>query len=463
MKTLLFLVLLSFSLFAVIPAAGAQETNAYNSGEPAGSSEAAAIADAANISAMAARGKYLTVKIAVSGPGDELYLWWGHIGLIIEDGLSGKKLFYDWGVFDFEKENFYRNFAFGRLLYSCSVSPEDYANIHNIETNRDLTLYTLDLPPEVKTELLLFAENNVLPENRDYLYHHFRDNCATRVRDIIDRAVGGTFKARYGEAPGRLTLRQHVRRHSWFSPFWDWAFSFLMGRDIDKPTTVWEEMFLPSEIALRCKDFTYTDSSGRERQLVSEVEVLNRAVGRPGTAEIPPPSYREPILGFLLAITLGFLRWKSGTRGGKNPLRERHILGAAQAVLGLFFGVMGLILFFMCFFTTHDYTFHNSNVLFVNPLLLAAVPLGLIAAFGKNPKKHQTSVVLLKALWTIVFLAGFFTVVLRFFPGFYQHNQPTQILVLPFAFVLSLIPDVLRTIKGRHQRHTAHDRHLTGQ
>jgi len=382
---------------------------------------------------LAARGKYLTVKIAVAGPGDELYFWWGHIGLVVEDALSGQDLFYDWGVFSFDTENFYLDFALGRPNYCCTVSPADAAIAGYFYTNRDLTFYTLDLPPEVKTELLLFAENNVLPENRNYRYHHFRDNCATRVRDIIDRAVGGAFKTSYGEAPGRYTLRQHVRRHTWFSPFWDWFFSFCMGQGIDRPATVWEEMFLPSEIAVRAGEFRYTDAAGVERQLVSQVEVLNKAEGRPGTADIPPKHWFGELavgLGIAALFVIVKLKLKRGAR---------CVLGISQAALGLFFGAMGLVLFFMSFFTNHDYTYHNSNLLFVNPLLLAAVPLGLIAAFTKNPQKQNTAERFLCALWTVVFLGGVASIVIRFFPAFYQQNQPVQALVLPFAFVLSCI------------------------
>ena len=409
----------------------------------------------------AARGKYLTVKIAVAGPGDEIYLWWGHIGLVIEDALSGKKLFYDWGAFSFDTENFYLDFTLGRLFYSCTVSPADYTIARIIRENRDLTLYTLDLPPEAKTELLLFAENNVLPENRNYLYHHFRENCATRVRDIIDRAVGGNFKSRYADAPGRFTLRQHVRRHTWFSPFWDWILNFLMGGGIDQSITVWEEMFLPSEIAMRASEFTYTDALGTERRLVSDVEIMSLAKGRPGTAAIPPRRWiKELLLGLGIALlfavlklkTAGFFTGKLGKKHNRAFLfkteQARYIFGAAQAAFSLFFGGTGFLLFFLSFFTSHDYTYHNYNLFFVNPLLLAAVPLALVFAFGKDPKKRRNSERFLHVLWTIVFLGGIASIAIRFFPGFYQQNQPTQALVLPAAFVLSIIPGwFLRLIK----------------
>ncbi|MDR1930684.1 MAG: DUF4105 domain-containing protein [Treponema sp.] len=384
----------------------------------------------------ALRGEYLTLKAAVVGPGDELYLWWGHIGLVVEDALSGESRFYDWGVFNFEKENFFTNFALGRLLYSCAAGPAEANYARNFKTNRDITLYTLDLPPEVKTEIFLKMENNILPENRDYWYHHFKDNCSTRVRDFIDLAVGGAFKERYGEAPGRFTLRQHVRRHTWFSPFWDWLLNFLMGRDIDRPITVWEEMFLPSEVGRNIAGFRYTGPDGTERKLVSSVEVLNTAAGRPVVLEEPPRRWTGSLAAGLCAAALFVFL----TLGGKKQKLFRTLSGLGQAFLGLFFGTAGSLLFFMSFFTDHDYCYHNSNLLFVNPLFFAALPLGLICAFSGGAARRFRAGTALKALWTCVFLGGLLSMVIKCFPGFYQQNQATQALIMPAALALSFIP-----------------------
>ena len=68
------------------------------------------------------RGDDLTLKVAVMGPGDELYFWWGHIALVIEDAATGEARFFDYGLFSFENAHFFTNFALGRLLYSCGVS-----------------------------------------------------------------------------------------------------------------------------------------------------------------------------------------------------------------------------------------------------------------------------------------------------------------------------------------------------
>jgi hypothetical protein len=383
------------------------------------------------------RGDHLTLKIAVMGPGDELYFWWGHIGLIIEDRITGKARFYDYGLFSFENDHFFVNFAFGRLLYSCGASPAETNIRAYIRANRDVTIYTLDLPPETRAEIQGFAETNILPENRDYYYHHFRDNCATRIRDILDLATDGQFKERFKAAPGRYTLRQHVRRHTWFSPFFDWLLNCLMGQDIDTPLTIWEELFLPAEIGSRIVDFQYHDREGNPRKLVSSVEVRNRAVNRPAILAAPPQQWiRSLLVGLCIAGAMGVIQ---GLRRSR-PALYRLLGGLSQSALGLFFGITGSILFFMSFFTNHDYTYHNSNILFINPLLLGAIPLGFILAFGKEAKNRLWAEHLLKALWSVMLFGSILSMVIKLFPGFYQQNQVSQALVLPFALILSGIP-----------------------
>ena len=387
----------------------------------------------------------LTIRVSVMGPGDELYFWWGHIALIIEDRAADEKKLYDYGLFSFENDNFFVNFAFGRLLYSCGVSRAEPNIAEYILTNRDVTFYTLDLPRETKERVREFAEVNVRPENRDYWYHHFKDNCATRIRDIIDLATGGQFSEAFLDEPGRFTLRQHVRRHTWFNPLMDWFLNFAMGQDIDVPVTVWQEMFLPAEIGRRIADFRYRDVYGRERDLVKSVDVIHRSENRPLPLDVPRRQWpQELLLGLCVAAFLGLLAALREKRGA------RVLLGLGQTFLGLFFGIAGLLTFFMSFFTNHDYTYNNVNLLFVNPLLLAAVPLGILYAFPSDPFRGNFRGFLLKALWSYVAAGGIFSIILRLTPRFWQRNEPTLALVLPFAAALSFLPDLILRFKRQY-------------
>jgi hypothetical protein len=377
------------------------------------------------------------------GPGDELYFWWGHLAIVVEDPARGEKRLYDYGVFSFDSEDFFTNFAFGRMLYLTARSPADRVFQRYVADNRDITLYTLDLDADKKEAVYDFLEWNIRPENRNYWYHHFRDNCVTRVIDILDEVIGGQFYAKFGNAPGRFTLRQHVRRHTWFSPLWDWLLCFLMGQDIDRPTTMREEMFLPSEVGRNIAGFTYIDEEGRERKLVSNIEVLNKAVNRPPVLETPRKQWpRELALG--LGIAAGLLVIM---RVRRRRERLGHILwGLSNALLGLFFGLAGSLLFFLTFFTNHDYTWHNANVIFINPLIFAAVPLGFLAAFSRKPLKAFFCEALLRGVWTFVLLGGLVSMLIKLSPAYFQQNQVTLALVLPFAAVLSFAPDAARRL-----------------
>jgi hypothetical protein len=401
---------------------------------------------AASLPAQTGRGDNLTIKIAVMGPGDELYFWWGHIALVIDDATTGKSRFYDYGVFTFDNEDFFVNFAFGRLMYSSIVTAASGNYAFYQRTNRDITLYTLDIPPAKREEIRNYAETSVLPENRLYRYHHFKKNCTGPILEVLDMATNGQFREHYSNEPGRFTLRQHVRRHTWFSPVIDWILNFWMGQDIDTPITIWQEMFAPSEIAIRICEFTYTDSHGISRPLVSNVEELWRSHGRRPVLDTPRRQWPvELAFGLFLAAVLGFLFFFQQ----KHPAAGQVTLGIVHSLLGIIFGGAGTLLFFMSFFTDHDYTYHNANLFFCNPLFLAAIPLGILYAKSKNYYKRLPAELLIRLLWLLCALGIFASMLIKLLPQFWQQNLVDQMLMLPIALVISLEPVGLKRMLRR--------------
>jgi hypothetical protein len=397
-------------------------------------------------SVLFAQGENLSLKVAVMGPGDQLYFWWGHIALVVEDTRAGTSRFFDYGLFSFDNDNFFYNFAFGRLLYSCGVSSTERNLSVYFDTNRDITVYTLDVPPHLRQKVRDFAETNVLPENRDYYYHHFRDNCSTRIRDIIDIATNGQFFEQYGQAPGRFTLRQHVRRHTWFSPAADWFLNFLMGQVIDRPITVWEDMFLPSEVGNRIEEFWYTDDEGTRRKLVTSVEVLNRAQGRPRVLDVPRKQWpRELAFSLVLSAIFGAFFFMQA----KNIRAGRILAGLSISLTSLFFGIVGILLYFLNLFTNHDYTYQNANMLFCSPFLLAGVPFGIGYAFTKKMSKFFIYALLSRILWLLTALGIFLSMAIKLLPWFYQQNLTDQMLMLPLSLLFALQPFGLREVTER--------------
>ena len=393
------------------------------------------------------RGEDLTVRIAVFGPGTELYFWWGHIAMIIDDDATGRSYLYDYGLFFIQGAGFFTNFALGRLIFSTGRLPTWNGFAGYIMNNRDIIVYTLDIPPEKREMILRQAQWDVLPENSDYLYHHFRHNCVTPLLHLIDMATEGQFKGRFANEPGRFTLRQHVRRHTWHSPFIDWILNFWMGQVIDVPTTVWDEMFLPSEAARNIADFEFVDPDGVTRRLVSDREEVFMSQGRPQVLQTPLVQWpRQLAFSLGLSLVLGGLFL---VQARKSPALGQVVLGICHSLFGLLFGGAGLMLFFLANFTEHDYTFGNANILFSGPLLLALVPLGIRYAVADNYHKRLWPEFWIRVLWLLVVLGIFASMLIRLTPWFWQDNLTDQMLMLPIALVLSLEPLGLRRMLRR--------------
>ena len=394
-----------------------------------------------------AQGDNLTLKIAVMGPGNELYFWWGHIALMIEDSQTGTSYFFDYGIFSFTQDKFFTNFAMGRMLYRCGASrTESNFNVYR-QNERSITIYTLDLPPQAKIAVRDFVMNNILPENRDYYYHHFFDNCSTRIRDIIDLAVDGQFKDEFAHEISDFTLRQHVRRHTWFSPAIDWILNFWMGQVIDTPLTIWDDMFLPAEVGKRIEDFWYTDNNGQKRKLVTSVEDIFTVENRHQILETPKKQWPEQLIFSLVLSGIFAFFFYLHT---KNIRAGRILAGISMSFCGLVFGMAGLTLYFLNLFTNHDYTYENANMLFCTPLLLVVVPVGIFYAFTKKPGKQQIYSELLRIIWLLTVLGIFISMLIKLFPAFYQQNLTDQLLMLPIALTFVLQPVGLKEMLKKY-------------
>jgi hypothetical protein len=368
------------------------------------------------------RAQDLVVKLVTVEPGTPLYSWWGHSALIVEDPYLGASRFYNYGLFSIQKADFVRNFIQGRLWFEVGAAATERELRAYRGDNRTVRIQTLDLVPERRLELAVFLETNILPENRAYLYDHYRDNCATRVRDLLDRMVDGQLAAA-AAAPGRGTLRWQTRRFTAGHPLMNWLLMYLMSGGIDRPINHWEEMFLPLELERNVAGLRYVDPQGRERSLVSGQETWFQAADREAVPE-RPPSYVLPALGLGALLGLGAAAlglWRAG-----KGRASRAFSGAYEVLLGLAIGLIGAILAYMSLFTDHTVTYGNRNLFLANPLHLAVVPLAVAAAAGTRAAGRW-----LTGLWSLLAALAMVSLALQAFPALRQDNWLAVALLLP--------------------------------
>ena len=74
------------------------------------------------------------------------------------------------------------------------------------EEGRPVIEQRLALDSEQREEVFRFLEWNAQPENAYYRYDFYYDNCATRIRDVLEDHLGEALQA--GSADPEVTMRQ---------------------------------------------------------------------------------------------------------------------------------------------------------------------------------------------------------------------------------------------------------------
>ncbi|RKH44410.1 Lnb N-terminal periplasmic domain-containing protein [Corallococcus sicarius] len=373
------------------------------------------------------RGEDLSIWLVTFSPGDDVFAWWGHGSLVVEDRARQMQRLYNYGMYSFDDQTVVR-FAKGRLEFWVGESSVNGTFRLYKSLGRDVRVQELNLTPEQRVKVAKRLADNVLPENREYLYEHYSDNCVTRLRDMIDSAVGGKL-SEAERAPARMTLREHTRRYTAVSPPMSLLLDFMMNDSIDKPITRREEAFLPDELEQQVAELKVPGADGQPVSLVERQWDYYVSPDRP-RPPAQPPAFGPWIfaLGVLLgAGALGLAAWER--RGSRAA---RILLGLENVVVGLVLGIPGLALVVMWIGTDHVVTHHNENLFLANPVTLLAVPYGIRLMWNSAKARAR-----LKWVWGLLAATGALGVVLKVLPWFDQDNWRLVALILPISLGLA--------------------------
>ena len=394
----------------------------------------------------ASTGADLTIKLVTLEPGDPLYTWWGHAALVVEDRRSGYSLLYDYGNFSFRQEHFYTNFAQGRLLFEVRDGPTQAYLEHYRNLNRTVRIQTLRMAPEMRLALALFLDTNAQPQNRVYLYDHYYDNCATRLRDLIDEYTDGALRRATMQGSG-VTFREETRRFLDHSFVMDFLLNYLMSDVIDREMTEWETMFLPEHLEEHVAALTVSEPNGKPVPLVLNTVVFNRAVGRRPIPEVASPLWIPSltvglIVGGLMLIG-ALIRYRFDRTGA-------IIQGTVFAIAGFVAGLLGTLLFYMSLFTDHTVTYGNENLVYTNPLALVLIVAGILIA-RRKPISRRFG---LYATASFVALTVLLVLGKLIFPSLNQENWPQIAMFGPIyllAFLSALTGELIPVKRARRE------------
>ena len=315
-------------------------------------------ASATFIAPMPAKVGEVEIYLLTRGAGAEVYTKYGHTIIRVVDPSNRLDISYNWGAFDFDDPGFTLKFLRGLLLYYLDITNTGIqVEVSDIE-KRWLVQEKLNLTDRQKAALLLELNRESQLDRRYYRYLFFTDNCSTRPRDIIDRALGGKIAARFRGKESGSTLRDEVMEYNASAPILAMGQDVFLNSEVDRGISQWEEMFVPLKLREYLLTMPAYDDAGRERQGERLLSATTALASYPDPVNSPVNGY--VIFGLLLGIPtlLGLaLYWK--TRFRKAGLR---IFGLALSVWGGLSGFFGLYLVLAWAFSEHTVVYHNANL-----------------------------------------------------------------------------------------------------
>ena len=301
------------------------------------------------------------ISVLTLGPWQgQVYTAFGHSAFRVYDPVNNIDDAYNYGVFDYNRPNFYLNFARGHNIYKLGVM--DYKNFEYsyIYYNRYIHEQVLNLSQDQKQRLFDFLQWNALPENQEYLYDYFYDNCATKIPEVILEVFGDSVVFDGSYITTDYSFRELTDLYLTEQPWGDLGIDVGLGLPTDKIATPYEYMFLPDYVESGFNHDTILHNSVSV-PLVKETNIIYESF-----PEDHSPGFFQPLTVFTIFL-LGALYVSY------RDLKRRQITMAFDAVLFSILGLLGIALLLLWTITSHHAAAKNFNLLWALPTHIVAV------------------------------------------------------------------------------------------
>jgi len=326
-----------------------------------------------------------SVSILTCDPGRDVYSMYGHTAIRITDPVQKLDIVFNYGLFSFESPNFIYRFAKGQTDYLMGGEKFSSFLPQYEEERRSVYEQVLNLPTQGKSLLFQALLENARPENRGYRYNFFMDNCATRVRDMIERNAG--VKIRFTDNHPTETYRDLIKKFHHSFRWIDMGIDLLVGKKADQPVSAYGQMFLPEYLMDQFSKAEIT-AEGKAQPLVLETRTLKEFPNSKLHSDLPWPSF---FFGFLFLIIAGF--------SVRNFLRKTKTDWLDYWLFAIT-GFAGLIIGWFTLYSEHPAMSPNFNLLWAFPLNLIFAVVWKVDKWRKYTRNYfyLTGVLLLLSL-----------------------------------------------------------------
>jgi len=298
------------------------------------------------------------ISLLTCSPGQEVYSLYGHTAIRIRDLARGTDVAVNYGMFSFRKPFFILRFVFGLTDYEMGVVPFSAFRDEYAAAGRAVYQQTLSLTDEEKAAVIAALRRNYEPQNREYRYNYFYDNCTTRARDMLTGGIGGQVTYQADSTARQPSYRELIHQYNEDSRWSRFGNDLLLGVKADKKAGLAEQQFLPFNLKRDFDKAVITGNDGKSRQLVKSSACVVGA--EPIAADKGFPLTPHACAWIALAVTaaLTIVEW-----------RVKGNFWMFDTLLLFIAGCAGVILFLMIF-SQHPTTSVNLQILLLNPLTL---------------------------------------------------------------------------------------------
>jgi hypothetical protein len=310
-------------------------------------------------------GNDTTFYLITCGPGTEVYSIYGHSALRMEIPSRNIDLSYNWGVFDFATPNFGLKFARGNLQYLLDTDTYSRFLLNYQHEKRWVKSQEINLTPAEKRILAGLITENLKPENVRYRYDFLFDNCATRIRDILEKAIGSNLIYSPSSEKRKPSFRYLTGTYQEHYPWLNFGIDLLLGTPCDKKAEDRDKMFLPLELQ---KEFTEAviNRDGKMIPVLRNPETVLDF----NTPANNPSFFSQPVFFFLI-LCIALIIFTA-------MVREGRAVKIADIIVFSLFTLISLLLIFTNFFSLHHQLRYNLALLWISPFIpvcLAAIVL----------------------------------------------------------------------------------------
>lgn len=301
------------------------------------------------------------VLILTLGPTQtELYSAFGHSAIRVYDPENNINRIYNYGVFDFNQPNFYLNFARGFLNYKLDTVDYPRFRYAYIYYNRFIHEQVLNFTLEEKQQFFDFLEWNMLPENQYYYYDYFYDNCATRVRDALEKAFPNQIEFNGDYIQSSHTIRELTDLYLGYQPWGDLGIDLCLGLPMDIEATPYMYMFLPDYIESAFDNTSFIRNGEKVPLVKKTISTYESKQNQALKKSIITPNAAFWVV-FFVFVSISFYQF-----------RAKRTYKWMDAIFFSIIGLLGTFLLLLWVATDHKSAASNMNILWALPTHLIA-------------------------------------------------------------------------------------------